>query len=239
MTIARVIAVVSSVLLLASCVAPAAPPASAPTPTVTASPTPTPSPTPVLTTITLNAESAIASDQNGQTLATLDYYARGVDVATQLTALFAFAPAIEVVDPIGSDFAFSGTKYDWEGFTLFWYYGYEDDPSSGNGSYPDGAPVRILVEVPSIRGVTIQATDGVRVGDGQGDLSTLYPGDTDTFVYEGRLIETALVSCVEHPELQGFDPGLELPRNCVVVWADPAEGPVTRIGAPMKVNYGL
>ena len=236
MTNPRLFAVIAigamAVATLAGCAHVAAAPSASPRPSSTVSPTPTPTPEPYLATLTLNAESMVAADQNGQTIATVDHYTgRGADVAAQLTGLFGFAPAVEVVAPIASDFAFSGTKYDWEGFELRWYYGYEDDPTSTGR-------ILIAATVPAVRGVVIQGTDGVRVGDGAGDLSTRYPGDTGSYEFEGRSVETATVNCVEHPEISS-EAHDGIPRNCVAVSADPAEGPVTAIQVPAPVDYGM
>ncbi len=227
----RLVGLAVAVLLLAGCSA--APEAvRSPSPSLTVAPTPTPTPTPYVATITLNAESMVATDQNGQVLANIDHYTgRGGDVAAQLTALFGFAPTVEVVPPIASDFTFSGTEYTWEGFELKWYYGYEDDPTTTGRTL-------ITVSVPAVRGVSIQGPDGVHVGEGLGDLSTRYPDQTGSFEYDGRTIETATVSCVEHPEYA--DEGTEgTPRNCVAVRADPAEGPITGLQVPARVDYGM
>jgi hypothetical protein len=227
-------------MMLAGCAA--SPAGTSPTraPAASSSPTPTPTrtPTPYLATITLNADSGIAADQNGEQLATLDYYGRGADVAAKLSELFGFAPVVDIVEPIASDFKFSGTKYDWEGFHLSWLYGYESDPTSGTGTSPYSPSIFISTSVPSVRGVTIQGPNGVRVGDGQGDLSSLYPGQTESYPDEsGVLIESASIGCIELPDIQdSLDSGI--PSNCVGVRAYPSDGPVTTIGAPAQVNYG-
>ena len=223
---------------IAGCTAPTA--GTSPTPSASASgtPSPTPTPRPELTTITLNADSIVAADQDGQTLATLDYYDRGVDTATALTGLFGFAPAVEVIDPIASDVKFSGTIYNWEGFELRWWYGYENDPASGVGVYPYAPPALITVTVASVRGVAIQAPDGARVGEGQGDLSARYPGETTSYTdSDGQLIEIATVHCVAVTLPDQGNGGN--PRNCVDVWAAPADGPITSLQAPARRDYGM
>lgn len=226
-------------MTLAGCAA--SPAGTSPTraPVASSSPTPTPTPTPYLATITLNADSAVAADQNGKQLATLDYYGRGADVAAKLSELFGFAPVVEIIEPVASDFTFSGTKYDWDGFHVAWRYGYESDPTSGTGSYPYSPSVIISTSVPTVRGVTIQGPDGVRVGDGQGDLSTRYPGQTESYSDEsGVLTEFTKIGCIELPEFPDSSDSA-IPSNCVGVAAYPSDGPITTIGAPAAVNYGL
>ena len=201
----------------------------------TASPTPTPTPTPHLTAITLNADAAVATDQNGQVLASLDYYGRGVDLAATLTQLFGFAPTVEVIEPANSDVGFSGTIYEWEGLVLRWRSGYETDPASGTGHYPFGPSINITALVASVRGVTVQGPDGVTVGTGQGDLAARYP-ETVRFDDDGVMIENAMVACVDLPGSESTS--TYAPRNCVALRAAPADGPITGIQAPAADGYG-
>ena len=242
MATARVMVAAAAVLLLAGCATAPAPAenVAAPSPSPTATPTPTP--TPVPTVITLNSDSVLVADQNGCIITTLDYFDRGIDLAATLTETFGFPPAVEVVAPKATDFGFQGTKYDWEGFILYWQYGYEDDPTSGVSEPPYSYRSMITTTVAAVRGIAVQSTDGVQVGDGQGDLSTLYPGQT--VIYhdpDGVEIETAFVTCVTLPSFENDSPdenGGE-PMNCVAIRAAPSDGPITGIQAPAKLHYGM
>ena len=179
----------------------------------------------------------VAADQNGEQLATLDYYIRGSDVAATLTELFGFAPEIEITEPIASDFIFSGTRYNWEGFRLDWKYGYESDPDSGVGKYPYLTSIVVTASVATVRGVIIQGTDAIAVGDGKGDLWGRYPEQSWNYTdNDGVLIETAAAACVDLPEfIDPYESGV--PKNCLAVRA--VDGIITGLQAPWAVNYGL
>lgn len=191
--------------------------------------------------ITLTSEGAVATDQNGGTLATIDYFGRGVDAAATLTGLFGFEPVVEVVAPVATDFGFQGTLYDWEGFRLYWQYGYEDDPQSGIGSRPFQPPTSFTSTVAAVRDVAIVATDGAAVGDGQGDLSALYPDQTRSYTDpNGVVVESAFIDClVLPPNGGGPDEPEGDPMNCVGLRAEPSDGAVTSIHAPAGLNYGM
>ena len=233
MTIARMIVVAATTAaLLAGC---AAGPPAGPRPTYTAPaaiPT-TPVAAPELAVVTIYADRVVATDQNGDELATFSYTTTAPTVVAAFTGWFGFEPTTtELNRDIPGD-GFAGTQYEWNGFHVSWRGGWEDEPGSGQPNPPFGA-IRIHTTVSSVGSVVIQSADGTRVGD-YVDIAANYPDSHRVITnYDGTLIGAAWSDCVL---VEGA--GVPDAVNCVSLSLEPSSGPVTAVYAPYAANWGV
>lgn len=212
---------------------PSAEPTPPPTTASTASPVPE-IPDPELASLTVLADGTLATDTVGNEMATIDYFDDVATTVATLTDLFQFEPTIEVVRPAPSD-SFAGTKYDWDGFIVYWN-GFENEPGTGIGDPPHNPAVRVVVQVSTVRGVTIETQDGVRVGDSMSDLLTRYPDSAQTRETEDGPISSVQIGSIPLPPLENV-PDLEVYFYVAVVGS--TEGTVETILSPAKGNFGL
>lgn len=212
-------------------------PAAEPTPPPAAAPTTSPTPEipdPELASLTVLADGTFAADTVGNEMATIDYFDDVATTVATLTDLFQFEPTIEVVERTPSD-RFAGTKYDWDGFTVYWN-GFENEPGTGIGDPPHNPAVRVVAQVPTVRGITIESQDGVRVGDSMPELLTRYPDAAQTHETEDGPISSVQIGSIPLPPLENV-PDLEVYFYVAVVGS--TEGTVDSILAPAQGNFGL
>lgn len=175
-----------------------------------------------------------AEDVEGNRLAAIDYFDEISDTVTTLSDLFGFKPIEEVVAPRPSD-AFSGTTYDWEGFTIYWT-GFEDQPGSGISEPPQFSAVRVVVTVPSVREVAIVSIDEIQVGDDINSIADAYPDFSRTYDTNDGSFTSAFIDYTDLPPLD-TSPDTEI-GFAVSIVGRTDEG-VSSMLAPAPVGFGL
>jgi hypothetical protein len=132
-------------------------PSPAPSPSTTAAvETPSPSPTaePKAALITFTAETVVITTDNGETLATFNYFQPTAEIVPALTEVFGFEPTVERTVPYEG---WPSTWIEWEGFRI------QDTEQESDGVYY--VDYRISAETAAVRGIAIQTVDGISVGD--------------------------------------------------------------------------
>lgn len=216
-------------------------PTSSPLPSPSVSPFETPSasptseaPNPQIASLTLFGDHTVAADTMGNEMARIDYFDDAAVTVATLTDLFDFQPVIDVIDPGPSD-VFAGTRYDWEGFKVFWEVnGSQAEP--GVGERPYFPSVFVVSTVTNVRGVTIEGFDGVHVGDDMAGIIERYPDHIARLQLSDGESASVQLGVVPLPPLES-EPDLEV--GFAVEALGRTDGKIHAIRAPSQVNFGL
>jgi hypothetical protein len=234
-TRAPLLAIATLSLLLVGCVPTTPQPTGTPSadaPSATPSPTPTPA---TVALVTVLAESVTVTDSAGEEISTLDYFAPIDEVRAELTEAFGFEPAVAVVERTPSD-RFAGTIYDWQGFSVSWFYGFDGEPGSGVAVPPFEPTIYITATTASVGEVAIETADGLRVGDDGTGLGQAYP--EAAFPYTDANGQDMLAVHIGTVPLPVEGENAEGTYTFSVSVSATVPGSVVSIYAPAK-NYGI
>lgn len=216
-------------------------PTLSPLPSPSASPVETPSasptseaPNPQFASLTLFGDHTVAADTVGNEMARIDYFDDAAVTVATLTDLFEFQPVIDVIDPGPSD-VFAGTRYDWEGFKVFWEVN-SSQAEPGVGERPYFPTVFVASTVTNVRGVTIEGFDGVLVGDSMAEIMERHPDHIRRLQLSDGESASVQLGVVPLPPLES-EPELEV--GFAVAALGRTDGNIDMIGAPSQVNFGL
>jgi hypothetical protein len=225
----------SAVMLLAGCapITGAEPTPSEP-PSERATPTPSPTIEPALTSIRIGPLSVVAADQNGDVLGEFTYDTPAPMVVEAFTEWFGFEPTPHEIRRGEATDAFAGTVYDWEGFTIAWRGGWDDDPTSGRDAKPELLLISASSSASTVRDVSIATIDRIAVGQDAIDLEAQHPDSSERLInHDGAEILRIWTACVAI-DLEGY---LD-PQDCVISTSRPI-GEISSISAPYALNHGI
>ncbi len=139
-----------------------------PTPTPTATPTPTPTPEPVAERLVVGSDAMTVIADNGETLATYDYFQDPQGVVVELTDLFGFAPSVKQIQP------YEGIPYlesDWSGFRIL-----DLDRETDGVLY---SSYWVEITAATISAITVETVEGIAVGDDAEPVERAHPETTE------------------------------------------------------------
>ena len=153
---------------LAGCAAEPASPSAAPTPSVTVTPTPTPTPEPVAERLVIDSQTMTVIANNGEALASYDYFQDPQQVATELTELIGLQPTSRQGPP------YEGLSYlesEWPGFRLL------DLDRETDGVFYTSYWVEVAA--PQVGGLIVETVEGISVGDDSAAVESAHPDTTE------------------------------------------------------------